>query len=162
MAQYEIVIKNETVEDNESPVAEPSPGGKKEKKSKENKPSKSGGQLAVTTGLVAWQQVKPWITQVASHEINMVELRTGRREYAQKTQLTYKIVGDVVGLGESILAGFAVGNIPGAIVGALLNVGHTAINIAQKQDRINTEKSLENISLEQNYIRAGVNGSRRS
>lgn len=159
MATYEIIIKNETRKKKKSPVAEPTPS--EEKKSSQDKQEKSAGQTAVTAGLVAWNQVKPWITQTVSHEVNMVELRTGRREYAQKTQLTYQIVSDVVGIGESALAGYAVGNIPGAIIGAVLGLGHKLANLSQQQDRINTERMLENVSIQQNRIRAGVSGSRR-
>ena len=158
---YEFIIKNQTDDAEDIPVASPSGNGSK-KASKEEKKKKSDGQLAVSAGLVAWNVAKPWVTQAVSHEVNMVELRTGRREYAQKTQLTYQIANDVVGLGESILAGYAIGNIPGAIIGAITNVGHTIVNIAQKQNRIDTEKTLENITISQNVIRAGTSGSRRA
>ena len=57
--------------------------------------------------------------------------------------------------------GYAVGNVPGAVIGAMTSIAGTVVEYIQKQDKINLEKSLENITLQQNRIRAGVGGSRR-
>jgi hypothetical protein len=105
---------------------------------------------------------KPWINQVASHEISMVELRTGSREAQQKTQFTYDVASKVVGFGTSILSGYAVGNVPGAIIAGLVNIGHTVVSYAQKEETINLKRSLESRTLQMNYVRAGAGGSRRA
>lgn len=160
MAQYEIILRNETTEDEGTPVAEPTPNNESNQP-KKNPKVKTKGQEMVTAGLVAWNTVKPWISQTVSHQINTVELRTGKKEYAERTQMTYSIVNDVLGIGESALAGYAVGNIPGAVIGAITGLGHTILGYAQKQETINIQNSLENIVLQQNRIRAGVGGSRR-
>ena len=160
MATYEIIIKNETDTQQSSAVAGESAG--ESSQGVVNKGKKlTEGQKKAAGFLVAYNALKPWISQTVSHQINTVELRTGRKEYAERTQFTYNIVNDVVGIGESALAGYAVGNLPGAVIGAIVGLGHTLLGYAQKQETINIQNSLENIVLQQNRIRAGVGGSRR-
>ena len=47
-----------------------------------------------------------------------------------------------------------------AVVGGLMSVAGKIINIAQRQDEINTKQSIENVSVQMNYIRAGAGGRR--
>ena len=152
---YEFVISNDTNDSTRSPVA--GEGGENPK----NGNGLTKAQKAVGLGLVALNKAKPWINQVISHELNLVDLRTGRREYAQRIQFNYQVANQLFGVAESALTGYAVGNIPGAVIGMAVSTAHTVINYAQKQDTINTEQALENISLSQNRIRAGVGGSRK-
>ena len=85
MATYEIILRNKTVD------TEPTGGAVAGSPNNSSGQSKSGknlteGQKALGKSLVALQKVKSWINPVINHEINMVELRTGRREYARKIQ----------------------------------------------------------------------------
>lgn len=160
MATYEIILRNEALEAEKPSKAV---AGSKASTDSQNKEKKtlSEGQKALGKSLVALQKVKSWINPVISHEINMVELRTGRREYARKIQFGYEIAQQGLGIVESIAMGYAVGNVWGAVIGAVGGIGHTAMNYIQRQDEINTQQSLENISLQENRIRAGAGGSRR-
>lgn len=160
MATYEIILRNKTVD------TEPTGGAVAGSPNNSSGQSKSGknlteGQKALGKSLVALQKVKSWINPVINHEINMVELRTGRREYARKIQFAHEIAQQGLGIVESIAMGYAVGNVWGAVIGAVGSIGHTAMNYIQRQDEINTQETLENISLQQNRIRAGAGGSRR-
>lgn len=160
MAKYEFIFKNETSDGEEAnlPVAgTPTSSDNAQQKHA----SISKGRQIVGAGLVAWHQVKPWIVKVASHTVNQVELRTGRSEWAQKIQFGYSLVSKGVGLLENIGMGYAAGKVPGAVIGAMTSIASTVVDYIQKQDNINLEKSLENITLQQNRIRAGVGGSRR-
>lgn len=154
---YEFIIKNETNSSKSSAVAgDTSQGGKNKE------PEFSRGQKITAAALVVVQKAKPWINQVVSHEINLVDLRTGRREYSQKIQFAQQLGSQAIGIAENIATGYAIGNVAGAVTGAITGIMHTMISYAQKQDLINTENSLENITLSQNRIRAGVGGSRRT
>ena len=160
MATYEFIFKNETSDGEEAslPVAG-TPTNSDNVQQKQASISK--GRQVVGAGLVAWNKAKPWIARVVSHELNQVELRTGRSEWAQKLQFNYSLVNKGLGLIESVGMGYAVGNIPGAVIGAMTSIAGTVVEYIQKQDNINLEKSLENITLQQNRIRAGVGGGRR-
>ena len=111
-------------------------------------------------GLTAWNKAKPWINQVVGHEVNMVDLRTGRKEYAQKVQFTYGLIQQIEGICSSIAMGFATGGGAGALIGAAVGLISTGIGYIQKQNQIDTQNSLENITLQQQRVRAGTNGSR--
>lgn len=161
MATYEIIIKNET-EDSDGASENKAVAGNNSSTEKKEKKQLSAGQVAVGKGLVAFKMAQPWINQIASHEVSLVELRTGSREAQQKAQFTYDVANKVVGFGTSILTGYAVGNIPGAIVAGLLNIGHTIVSYAQKEETLNLQRSLESRTLQMNYIRAGAGGSRRA
>ena len=157
---YEFILKNETTDaENENTGVAGSESGKEPKKEKKQL---SQGQIAVGKGLVAYNLAKPWINQVVSHEISLVELRTGSREAQQKTQFAYDVASKVGGLFTSVLSGYAVGNVPGAIVAGLVNIGHTVVSYAQKEETINLQRSLESRTLQMNYVRAGAGGSRRA
>lgn len=120
----------------------------------------TGNKNPLQMGLTAWSKAKPWINQVVSHEVNMVNLRTGRQEYAQKVQFAYGLIQQVEGIGSSIAMGFATGGGPGAIIGAAVGLISTGISYVQKQNQIDTQESLENVNLQQSRIRAGTSGSR--
>lgn len=158
MATYEIILKNETSTEEENTGVAGSESGKEPKKEKQQL---SKAQIGIGKGLVAFNLAKPWINQVASHEISMVELRTGSKEAQQKAQFAYSVANQAFGFGASILTGFAVGNVPGAIIGALTNVGHTLISLDQRERTINLQRSLESRTLQMNYVRAGAGGSRK-
>ena len=153
---YEIIIKNATDgADKNSAVA-----GDKSSGSKTDKKELSPAQKNTAKGLVVWNKVKPFVTQIAGNKISQVSLKTGSRELQEKIEFTYGIVNAGVGIAESALTGYAIGNIPGAIVGTLFSAFHQTITIAQRTAAINTQRSIENVSIQMNYIRAGARGSR--
>lgn len=158
--EYIITLINDTDTGGGKPVAgEQSDGSGKAAK---NIGAGGGTQTAITAGLVAWRTVKPWVNQTISHQMNVVNLRDGSTELAQRRQFGYQVATQAVGIVESTLAGFAVGNVAGAIVGAVVGVGHTLLSYANNQQMINERRTLENRSLQMNYIRAGARGSRAS
>lgn len=116
----------------------------------------------IAGGLVAYGKVKPWVNRVISHEVSMVELRTGSRELQERSNFTYQIINDGVNMAESIGASLLIsgGNPLVALATAGLTVVGKLVNYAQNQNRINTERTVENVGLRQNLIRAGARGSR--
>ena len=157
---YEFILKNETTDAESNPAVAGSQADKDEGQKKEKK-QLSPAQILVGKGIVAYNMVKPWVNQVMSHELSLVELRTGSREAQQKRQFAYDVGSKVVGLGMSIASGFAVGNVPGAVIAGVLNVGHQLVSLQQREETINLQRSIESQTLQRNYVRAGAGGSRR-
>lgn len=151
---YTFIIKNQT-DSGKTAVASSTP-------KTESKPQNTeiGNKDILAAGLVAYHKVMPWVNQIVGNENSMVELRTGATEEMQKVQFGWQIASGGLGIAASIATGFAVGNVPGAIIGAVVSIGHKAIDIAQNYTRLNTQKTLENRTLTANYIRAGARGTR--
>lgn len=143
MATYEIIIRNESENATENPVA----GQETETVDPE--------QVKAAKGLVSFSQVKPFINQVIQYQINTVELRTGASERQQQLSFAYQTAGSMVGIIQTAVAGFAVGNVPGAIIGALLGIAHKVVTIGLNQNTINLQRQQENISLGLMNMRAG-------
>ena len=128
--------------------------------------AKSGGFLsksqakAFMGGMVAYHQVKSFATQIVSHEISVISLKTGQNELQQRAQLYENVGMRLLGAGESILVGAAVGGLAGAVAGLTLSMAHTAIDLMQKQQDIDLKRQLQSVALHANIIRAG--GSRRN
>ena len=80
----------------------------------------------------------------------------------ERAQFAQKVFNDGLGILESgVVAGLATGNVVGFVVGVGVGLVSKGINIMQNQIRINTERSVENQSIQLNYIRAGARGSRQ-
>lgn len=157
MAVYKIVIEDKTRE-NFNPVAG------QESSSTTSQASSSKQQVSMNDiGLfVAYRQAKPFISQVISNEVQKVSLRTGSSRLQEKANFNHSIMTKVVSFGESVAIGAMTGGVGGAILGAVLNVGHTVINIANNQYKLDISNALENESIKMTNIRAGSQGSRRS
>lgn len=146
--EYVIILKNETDDENSSPIAGSSSQAKAPK----------GNETAKTLvkGLVAYNKyVKPFASQIISHSINTVTLATGAEEYQRLLQFQYEMASTVIGIGESILVGTAIGNIPGAIIGAVIGVATTALTYSNRSKTIQMENNLEQITLRSLNTRAG-------
>ena len=153
---YSITIKYKAPS-SESPIA----GDNKESDTEKGKGllSKQGAKT-FATAMVAYGKVKSFATQIINHEVSMVELRTGSREMQDRANFTNEMIQKGVGILESVGTGALVGGLPGALVGLTLSAMHTAIAYQQKQETINLQRTIENVSLQQNFIRAGAKGSR--
>ncbi len=114
------------------------------------------------TAMVAYRTVKSFATQIASHEVSMVQLRTGSNELQERANFVYEMHEKGLGIVEGAVTGALIGGLPGFIVGTGLSLLNTLISYGQRQNEINTQKTVENVSIQMNYIRAGANGSRRA
>ncbi len=156
--EYTIVIKNQGG-GKKSPIS----GDKGESSTEKGKGilTKEGAK-AFGKAMVAYGVVKSFATQAINHEVSMVQLRTGSNELQGRASFINEVAQKAVNFGESIVAGALVGGVGGAIAGGVLSIMHTAIGYMQNQERINTERSLENVSLNMRFVRAGANSSRGS
>ena len=149
MASYEIIIKAPYAGMTKSPVANSMTAAAKDK------------QQGSISALAAYGYTKKIATQLVSHNVNTVSLRTGQTELQQKIALKYDIARNAWNFFETIAIGGGIAGIPGAIAGGVLSLSNTLVNVAIRQDTININRDLENVSLSQNNLRAGVGRSRR-
>lgn len=154
MATYEFIIKNESGGGSSSPTA---PDGTPKKP----KGTKSEGVDPRKVAMASYGIAKQVGMSLWTHEVNMVELRTGNAEYQQRLQFQKDVISRGFNIVESIALGFAVGHGVGAIIGAATSIGMMGIQLAQNIDRIETSKSVENISIGLADVRAGAMENRQ-
>ena len=160
--EYIITIKNETG----APAKQTIAGEAGQTSGGAVANAKSGGgngsttQTALAKGLVAWRTVKPWINQAVSAELNIVSIREGSTELAQKRQYAYQLASQTISFGERVLTGAAVGGIGGAFVAAGIGIAHQLLSYYNNQRAIEARQAIEQQTLNMNYIRAGARGSR--
>lgn len=157
--QYQIVVENRGgTGKNNSPIA---------KDQNESDSDKGKGLLsksaakAYMAGYAAYTKVKSFADQIYAHEVSMVELRTGSKEAQDRANFTRDMITKGVSFVEAgMMTALVTGNVAGFAIGAGISLTQTLISYAQNQDRINTQRTLENTSIQLNYIRAGARGSR--
>lgn len=159
--EYSITIEVDSINGNSNnPIAG-------DEKSPDSDLAKTAGFLnkgqakAFGKGVTAYHYAKSFTSQIISHEVSLVELRTGSRELQERANFMLNVGNKLVGATESIVVGAAVGGIVGAVAGLVTSGIHLAVSYQQAQNTINTQRNVENVSLGLTYIRAGANGSRR-
>lgn len=141
---YTITLENTADSASNSPIA-----GQKEQK------GAAGAKVAVKA-LVAYNTwVKPFVKPLVDFQVQTISLRTGASEMQQRIQFAYDMGKNAIGIVASIAGGFAIGNVPGAIIGALIGISSNALNYAVKDKQLRYEANLEEISLRGLNRRAG-------
>ena len=149
---YKITIETNGATGSKAPIA----GNNNQSNNQKNNVNDIGAYVAYK------KYVSPFIKQGLQYQISTVELRTGNSERQARMQSAYSIASQVIGIGESIWLGYKVGNVPGAIAGAILSVANTGIGYIQQQNIINLQRGLENQTIAMLNVRSGaVNGNRR-
>ena len=110
--------------------------------------------------LVSFGAIKNTATSLIGHEVGMVELKTGAREYAQKQQFIFDRVNEGINAGASLVIGAATGNLPLAIISLVTSAANKLMNIMFNIDRLQTEQRLEDTAIRMQNIRAGIGGRR--
>ena len=151
MASYEIIIKDQTGTDPNNPVANSNEEAVDSSGNKNKKKKDPEAALAY----IALNRVGSMAKSLISHEVSMVNVRTGRVELQQRIQVVANAASGLVSLATDMAFGFKVAGGGGAAVGALLNVAQTTVGIFQKIDTINTQRNLENISIGLMNVRSG-------
>ncbi len=111
-------------------------------------------------GLVSYSAISSTADNLITYEINQVELRTGAREMEQRMQTVYNFGKKALNTTVALGIGLATGNFPLVAIGAVTSVFNSAISIAQKQRTIDTQQTVENVSINMQNERAGVQGRR--
>lgn len=128
--------------------------------------SKSSSMDAVTNKLkkmVSFAAIKSTADKIVNYNISQVSLRTGASEYEQRMSFTYNTASQVVGAGAALEIGAATGGPAGlavAAIGLAVSGVHKLMDIAQKEEALRLQESLENVSISMARVRAGTSGRR--
>ncbi len=113
-------------------------------------------RLGAAKGLVAVNSyIKPFVDQMATQYVTTISLRTGAQEQEERMSFTLQAGQKVYGFFTSIATGAIVGGLPGAIIGGVLNLITMGIDYSNKQEKINLQRSVENVGLRYLNNRAG-------
>lgn len=120
----------------------------------ENKADKG----AVVAGLVAVQQVMPYVNSAVNFGVSQIQMTTGSAELQQRAQLVSGMASTAISIG----LGAAVGGVPGAAISAALAALQSSITFAQNSIILNQQKVLEgeNLRLKSSRVGMTVNRSR--
>lgn len=158
MPSYEIIVSNQTNEDESSPIAGSATDGSAEPKQTNKEPEEPSTAKKIAKGYgIAKHFAMPFINSIISHQISTVELRTGNADRQRRSQAIYSIAKRGAGFVESIAIGGMVGQLPGAVMGAVTSIATTAINVAQQYDTYYLRQNIENTSIGLMNVRAGGN-----
>ena len=158
--KIEIELKGSVTSSKESPIAGQEPQSTSATANATNTSGGEGVSKGKLSALVAYRQIKPFVAQALSNEVGKVGLKTGSNRLQEKANFTHEVATKVWNFGESVAMGAYFGGLPGAIVGAVVSTAHTLITYSNNQNVININRSIENQSIQMNYIRAGAQGSR--
>ena len=120
----------------------------------ENKADKG----AVVAGLVAVQQLMPYVNSAVNFGVSQIQMTTGSAELQQRAQIVTGMAFTAISIG----LGAAVGGVPGAAISAALAALQSSITFAQNSIILNQQKVLEgeNLRLKSSRVGMTVNRSR--
>lgn len=98
--------------------------------------------------------------RVISPQINTVSLRTGHEELQQRMQFTYGFIKQGASVVQNAVAAGTLFGGAGAVIGAVVGIADSLINISIKQGEINTKRQVENMTIALNNIRMGTRQDR--
>lgn len=113
--------------------------------------------------LISFSAAASTADKLISYRISTVNLRTGAAEYEQRLETIHSIGKDIVGAGAALVTGAKLGGRAGfavALIGVAASGINKLINLAQKEQTLMIEQSLENVTQGMMNIRAGA-GARR-
>lgn len=160
--EYKIIIEiPPQAEDGQSTTAPTSNGKSNETESAKDKQS-SGKKTALKT-IAAVGTAVSLIDRVSSQYVNTTTLRTGFENQQAKYQMIQNTVKSGINLASSVITGAMIGNVPGAVVGAVVSVTGTMIDIGNKMNTVQIQRDVESTQRFLNQIRmgAGVNRGNR-
>ena len=151
---YYIVFENKDGEE-QSPVAKNKDSAGSSEYDKDIKALTKG-----VKGYATLSYAKNVTDRIVTSQLNMVSLRTGHEELQQRMQFAYGVAKKGVGIVEGAIMGGSVASGAGALIGAVVGLADTMINVAIKSNEIGVRQDLENQTLALNRIRAGAGQDR--
>lgn len=127
-------------------------GGKKDKGGLEAK--------KILKTFVGYNAIKSFATPVISHNVSMVQTKTGSREAQQRASFVYSMHIKGLSAVETMVGGAMVGGLVGAVAGLALSAMHTVMDFSLKRETLQEQRQLEDISRYTSAQRATVSGSR--
>ena len=118
------------------------------------------GALSAAKKLVSYSAIKSTADHLISYKISQVGLTTGAQEYEQRLSTVHSFNSQMLDTGVMLGVGAATGTLPIVAVGLISKGINQLLGIMEKLNTIQNERSLENISISMQNMRAG-NVSRR-
>jgi hypothetical protein len=157
--EYKIIIEiPPQAEDGQSTTAPTSNGKTNETESAKDK--QSSGKKAALKTIAAVGTAVSLIDRVSSQYVNTTTLRTGFENQQLKYQMIQNQVKSGIGLVSSVAGGFMVGNVPGAVIGAVVSVTGTMIDVGIKTNTVQIQRGVESTQSFLNQIRMGAGSNR--
>ena len=161
--EYIITIRTEGTGEGNENVGKKAPSSATTKDGgKVAKNEKSAGQK-LAQGVIrsaAFNYAKRAIGTISEARVGTIQLRTGQIQYQEQQQVILGYVQQGIGIAESAIMGYAVGNIPGAIISGVATAAFKGISIGLESQRLEMQKTIESIGRDQAMIRAGASGGR--
>ena len=118
----------------------------------------SAGQMLANA---SYHYAKQALGQIVTTAINTVGVRTGNNELQARISFAVSAAKSAYGVIESAATGAALtGNAAGGLIGATAAVAAYATQVGLNMYKLNLSRSVESVSLSQQYIRAGAAGNR--
>ena len=151
--EYHIVFENKTTPDVESPTAT-----NKDSTTQEEKDAKA--LTSKIKGYASFSYAESVVDRVISIDLNTVELRTGHQELQQRMQYKYGVIKQGFDIARNAFAAGSIFGGAGIVLGAVVGIADSLINVGIKQSEINMRREIENTSIYFNRIRAGAGQDR--
>lgn len=113
--------------------------------------------------MVSFSAVKSTADTLISNRISAISLRTGATEYEQRLAYIHGAVSQTVGAGAALIGAGLAGGPAGlalAAIGVAVSGAQKLLAIAQKNEQLQLQEDIENISIGMARTRAGVSGRR--
>lgn len=160
MASYHIYVHMDELQGNGSAMADTGSASTGDTSSGDVGAGKIANKLKT---MVSFSAIKSTADQLINYQISTISLRTGATEYEQRASATYSAISQGVGAGMALIAGGVAAGPAGVVVAALgiaANGIRKVIGIAQKQNTLRLQESVENVSIGMQNVRAGTVGRR--
>lgn len=105
------------------------------------------------SAMFAYRTVKSFAVQQINHEVSLVELKTGSKDAQDHANFYNQVIQSGVSILETTAIGATTGSLPGALIGFAVSATQKVVSIINQNDTINTQRDIENRSLQQSYIR---------
>lgn len=146
--KYHLYIHADDIERKTDPVA----GGRSAMSKEDRKDARFEKAL---TGLVAYPSVKGTADKIINFKIGQVSLSTGAVEYEQRLQASYNMASSLADTVYSSVISASVGGFPLAALNLAMKAVTSLFDVLQKYNRIQLQKSIENVSIDMSVFRAG-------
>ncbi|MBR2906812.1 MAG: hypothetical protein IKC26_02050 [Clostridia bacterium] len=156
--EYRVIIENATDGgEGDAPVSFPG-GERPDNTPTPEKAKKKQDKGALALGLVAVNQITPYITQAVNFGISQISMTTGSDELQRKAQAVSGVVGGLSGIGMAAITG----GLPAAAIAAGMTALQSIISVQQNLATIANQRRIEdeNIALKRSRAGLSVNRSR--
>ncbi len=116
----------------------------------------------IAKSLVSFAVIKSTADSLISNKINQVSLDSGATEYEQRLATVHSVASQVVGAGAALATGAAAGPVgfTMAAIGVVSSGISKLVNIKLREETLQKQQWIEDISIGMQTIRAGTTGRR--